>query len=171
MPHPSASATTAPGSAFKKRSRRPPIAPVARRGELLGGVLEAEREQEEHHADLGCQPDEVFREVGADDAAFAEHEACDEVGGDGADADPVGDPGEDRQAEDDRPELDEGDRDVVGRRRGHASASREARGQRFEAFGRADGDGRCARDEHVFGAGRRGHVVAVEQCDDGHAGL
>ena len=92
----------------------PPSQPRARAvGQLLRRVLEAEGEQQQHDADLGCEVDEVLRQLRPDEAALAEHHAGDEVRRDRADADAVGEPREQREPEDDRAELDERDRDVL----------------------------------------------------------
>ena len=64
-PQPRTNAAATPGSELSTRSTDA-AAPAAAGavGELVGGVLEAEREEQEHHADLGRELDEVLDSSG-----------------------------------------------------------------------------------------------------------
>ena len=92
--------------------------------QLVGAVLEAEREQEEQHADLAGEMDEVGADVERCDPALADGEPGEQVEGDGGDAEPTGQPREHREHERDGADLDEGKGRIAVRGRddrGHAS--------------------------------------------------
>ena len=78
--------------------------------QLVGAVLEAEREQEEQHADLAGQLNEVGADVERRDATLADGESGKQVERDGRDAEPRRQPGEHREHERDGADLDERER-------------------------------------------------------------
>ncbi len=72
--------------------------------ELGGRVLQPEHDEQEHHTDVRADSDEVLRRL---HAALADGQPGEQVQRDGRDADPVGQPAEHSQEQQERPELDE----------------------------------------------------------------
>ncbi len=65
--------------------------------QLVARVLETEREQQQQHTDVRRSGDEVGAHLERDEAPVADGEPSQEVQGDGRDAHPVGDTGQDGQ--------------------------------------------------------------------------
>src|SRR5262249_48831565 len=74
---------------------------------LLAGILQAEHEQEQYHADLGSEVDHPFREVKGDQSAIAKGESSQQIKRDGGKAKAMGEPGQERQSKNGGPQLDE----------------------------------------------------------------
>ena len=75
--------------------------------ELLCGVLQTEREQNEDQPDLRAELDEAVRRDQGDDAALAEREAGEQIEGRGREVEPGCHAGEHREADDHGAQLEE----------------------------------------------------------------
>jgi hypothetical protein len=75
--------------AFKTTSRSPERHPARVPGELFGGILQSEGEQEQHDTDLRREVDEVSRELRRGQAAVAEQKPRKEIRGDGTHAEAI----------------------------------------------------------------------------------
>src|SRR5207253_11296191 len=75
--------------------------------QLIGGVLQAEGEQQEQHPDLGHEPDELGADVERRDAPFADRQPGQQIEGDGRDPEAAGQSGQGGEDERHGPDLDE----------------------------------------------------------------
>src|SRR5581483_3207695 len=75
--------------------------------ELVGGVLETERQQEQKHADLGDERDEVVADVERYEPAFADREPGEEIQRYGGEAEPARYPRQHGEREGDGADLEE----------------------------------------------------------------
>ena len=87
------------------------------RDRLGAGVFQPEDEQQQQHADLRRQVDEILGEVQLDQPARPEDQPGGQVGGDRADADAIRQPCEEPQADEEDTQLDERSGDVGSCRR------------------------------------------------------
>ena len=136
--------------------------------QLVGRVLEPEREQEQQHPDLGDDGDEVLADVEVDEPALAHREAGEQVEGDRRDAETPGETGQDREAEHDGTDLDERQRRLGAGRRDPGSRPDEG-AQLGQPVRRADDDDNVAGLEPLVGAWRRDRRGASEHGDDRRA--
>jgi hypothetical protein len=75
--------------------------------QLTGGVLETQHQQEEDHTELGTDRDELVRGHEWEHASFTKGEPGEEIEGYRRDPETAGQPSEDTQDEDDRPQFDQ----------------------------------------------------------------
>ena len=118
--------------------------------QLGGGVLQAEQQEQQHHAHLARERGEVADVAQRDDAAGAEAQAADQVERDRRHPDPAGQPAQQAEPEEDGAELDQLERGVAHRAAvpwSIASAVLEDLESAVEALGRADGDHEVARGQ------------------------
>ena len=115
-PHPSMSATSAPGTALSSMSINARHARSAEAADQLGGaVFDPEQQQEEDDADLGADLDELRALRDGQQAALAERETADQDERDRRDPEACRKAGEEPDAEDERADFDEDEGAVVHR--------------------------------------------------------